>query len=352
WLALTPGSAEGIPRSPQSVQGFDLLKKAVGAGALSPTQIVIDSGPGGDVLISKTQQALLNMKTLLEVDPEVAAVQYQPDINSRYIDKTGRYAVVVVAGRHEYGTPQAQAFVHWLRGTIIPGAGFPDGVTVIAGGGPPQGVDFLHKAYSVFPWVVLVVLVLTYLLLLRAFRSWLLPLKAVILNLLSVSAAYGVLVLTFRWGAGADLLGLYRNPQVEGWIPIFLFAMLFGLSMDYEVFLVSRMRESWDHVPDNGRAVAHGLERTGRIVTAAAIIMVAAFSGFMVGSIVGLQEFGLGLAVAILLDVTLVRMVLVPSLMALLGRYNWWLPAGIARVFRVKPSPLHPPGPALSPSSD
>ena len=352
WLALTPGSAEGIPRSPQSVQGFDLLKKAVGAGALSPTQIVIDSGPGGDVLISKTQQALLNMKTLLEVDPEVAAVQYQPDINSRYIDKTGRYAVVVVAGRHEYGTPQAQAFVHRLRGTIIPGAGFPDGVTVIAGGGPPQGVDFLHKAYSVFPWVVLVVLVLTYLLLLRAFRSWLLPLKAVILNLLSVSAAYGVLVLTFRWGAGADLLGLYRIPQVEGWIPIFLFAMLFGLSMDYEVFLVSRMRESWDHVPDNGRAVAHGLERTGRIVTAAAIIMVAAFSGFMVGSIVGLQEFGLGLAVAILLDVTLVRMVLVPSLMALLGRYNWWLPAGIARVFRVKPSPLHPPGPALSPSSD
>jgi len=355
WLALTPGSAEGIPRSPQSVQGFDLLKQAVGAGALSPTQIVIDSGPGGDVLIQKTQQALLNMKTLLEVDPEVAAVQYQPDIDSRYIDKTGRYAVVIVAGNHEYGTPQAQAFVHRLRGTIIPGAGFPDDVKVIAGGGPPQGVDFLSKAYGVFPWVVLVVLVLTYLLLLRAFRSWLLPLKAVLLNLLSVSAAYGVLVLTFRWGAGADLLGLYRIQQVEGWIPIFLFAMLFGLSMDYEVFLVSRMRESWDHVPDNGRAVAHGLERTGRIVTAAAIIMVAAFSGFMVGSIVGLQEFGLGLAVAILLDVTLVRMVLVPSLMALLGRYNWWLPDGVARVFRVKPSPLHPtaaPAPALSPSGD
>ncbi len=348
WLALTPGSAEGIPRSPQSVQGFDLLKKAVGAGALSPTQIVIDAGPGGDVLAPKTQQALLNMKTLLDVDKEVAAVQYEPNLGTRYNDKTGRYAVVVVSGRHEYGTPQAQAFVHRLRGTIIKGAGYPDGVTVIAGGGPPQGVDFLSKAYSVFPWVVLVVLVLTYLLLLRAFRSWLLPLKAVLLNLLSVAAAYGVLVLTFRWGAGHDLLGLYQIQQVEGWIPIFLFAMLFGLSMDYEVFLVSRMRESWDHVPDNGRAVAHGLEKTGRIVTAAAIIMVSAFSGFMAGSIVGLQEFGLGLAVAILLDVTLVRMVLVPSLMALLGRYNWWLPDGIARVFRVKPSPLHPPGAQLA----
>jgi RND superfamily putative drug exporter len=343
WLALTPGSAEGIPRSPQSVQGFDLLKKAVGAGALSPTQIVIDAGPGGNVIAPTTQQALINMRTLLDVDKEVAAVQYEPNLGTRYNDKTGRYAVVVVSGKHEYGTPQAQAFVHRLRGEIIPGAGFPDGVTVIAGGGPPQGVDFLSKAYGVFPWVVLVVLVLTYLLLLRAFRSWVLPLKAVLLNLLSVAAAYGVLVLTFRWGAGRDLLGLYQIQQVEGWIPIFLFAMLFGLSMDYEVFLVSRMRESWDHVPDNGRAVAHGLERTGRIVTAAAIIMVAAFSGFMVGSIVGLQEFGLGLAVAILLDVTLVRMVLVPSLMALLGRYNWWLPAGVARVFRVKPSPLHPP---------
>ena len=343
WLALTPGSAEGIPRSPQSVQGFDLLKSAVGAGALSPTQIVIDSGQGGDVLIPTTQQALLNMITALQIDPEVASVQYQPNINTRYIDKTGRYAVVIVSGKHEYGTPDAQAFVHRLRGMIIPGAGFPDTVKVIAGGGPPQGVDFLNKAYSVFPWVVLVVLVLTYLLLLRAFRSWLLPLKAVLLNLLSVAAAYGVLVLTFRWGAGRDLLGLYQIQQVEGWIPIFLFAMLFGLSMDYEVFLVSRMRESWEHVHDNDRAVAHGLEKTGRIVTAAAIIMVAAFSGFMVGSIVGLQEFGLGLAVAILLDVTLVRMVLVPSAMALLGRYNWWLPAGIARVFRVKPSPLHPP---------
>ena len=347
WLALTPGSAEGIPRSPQSVQGFDLLKNAVGAGALSPTQIVIDAGPGGTVIVPRTQQAVLNMKALLDVDQEVAAVQYEPDLGTRYNDKSGRYAVVVVSGKHEYGTPQAQAFVHRLRGEIIPGAGFPEGVTVLAGGGPPQGVDFLDKAYSVFPWVVLVVLVLTYLLLLRAFRSWLLPLKAVLLNLLSVAAAYGVLVLTFRWGAGSDLLGLYQIEQVEGWIPIFLFAMLFGLSMDYEVFLVSRMRESWDHVPDNGRAVAHGLERTGRIVTAAAIIMVAAFSGFMVGSIVGLQEFGLGLAVAILLDVTLVRMVLVPSLMALLGRYNWWLPDGIARVFRVKPSPLHPSAPQV-----
>jgi RND superfamily putative drug exporter len=220
-------------------------------------------------------------------------------------------------------------------------------VTVRAGGAPPQGVDFISQAYGAFPWLGLGVLVLTYLLLMRAFRSLLLPLKAVLLNLLSVAASYGALVLVFRFGVGREVLGLYQFPQIEGWIPIFLFAMLFGLSMDYEVFLVSRMREAWDETHDNTRAVALGLERTGRIVTAAAVIMVAAFSGFMAGSIVGLQEFGCGLAVAIFLDATLVRAVLVPSMMAILGRYNWWLPERVARLVRVRPSPLEQaPAPA------
>jgi RND superfamily putative drug exporter len=162
----------------------------------------------------------------------------------------------------------------------------------------------------------------------------------VLLNLLSVAASYGMLVVFFKWGVGDTLAGLYQFPQVEGWIPIFLFAMLFGLSMDYEVFLVSRMRETWDEEHDNVRAVSYGLERTGMIITAAAIIMVAAFLGFVAGSIVGLQQFGLGLAVAILLDATIVRALLVPALMAWFGRWNWWLPASIARVVRVKPSPL------------
>jgi RND superfamily putative drug exporter len=170
-------------------------------------------------------------------------------------------------------------------------------------------------------------LVLTYLLLLRAFRSVLLPLKAVLLNVLSVAATYGLLVVVFEWGLGSALIGLHQVAQIEGWIPIFLFAMLFGLSMDYEVFLVTRMREGWEHTQDNVAAVAGGLERTGRIVTAAALIMVAAFSGFLAGRIAGLQEFGAGLAFAILLDATIVRAILVPSLMALFGRWNWWLPA-------------------------
>ena len=162
-------------------------------------------------------------------------------------------------------------------------------------------------------------LALTFVALLAAFRSVLLPLKAVLLNLLTVAAVYGLL--------DADLPPTCSGQQIEGWIPIFLFAVLFGLSMDYEVFMVTRMREEWDARRDNARAVAVGLERTGRIVTAAAAIMIAAFLGFAVGRVPGLQELGVGLALAVFLDATLVRIVLVPSLMAILGRWNWWLPA-------------------------
>jgi RND superfamily putative drug exporter len=165
-----------------------------------------------------------------------------------------------------------------------------------------------------------------------------------------VGATYGVLVLAFQHGWG-EPFGLDQSPQIEGWIPIFLFAMLFGLSMDYEVFLVSRMREEWDATRDNRLAVTRGLAKTGRLVTAAGLIMFAAFMGFVAGSIVGLQQFGLGLAAAILIDVTIIRALLVPSAMALFGRWNWWLPEGAARLFRVEASPLEEtPSPAVSPA--
>jgi RND superfamily putative drug exporter len=256
-----------------------------------------------------------------------------------YVDGTGRYRRVFVVGRHEYGDPAMQALARRLRSRRVPAARFPRTVRVYVGGAPAQGVDFLTRVYGLFPWIVLAVLVLTYVVLLRAFHSLLLPLKAVLLNVLSVLASYGLLVVIFRFGVGADLLGLYRVEQVEGWIPVFLFAMLFGLSMDYEVFLVTRMRESWDEHHDNRRAVVEGLQRTGRIITAAAAIMVAAFSGFVAGRVAGLQEFGAGLALAVLLDATIVRMLLVPSLMAVLGSWNWWLPKPIARLARIRSSP-------------
>ena len=152
---------------------------------------------------------------------------------------------------------------------------------------------------------------------------------------MSVAATYGVLVLVFQEGWGQDVVGLESSPQIDGWIPIFLFAILFGLSMDYEVFLLSRIREEWDLRHDNEHAVAYGLEHTGRIITAAAIVMIAAFAGFLAGSFVSLQEFGLGLSAAILLDATVVRMILVPATMKLLGRWNWYLPERVRRAMRL-----------------
>jgi putative drug exporter of the RND superfamily len=341
FIELTPASISGIPRSLESARGFALLRDRVGPGAITPIHIVVDTGAPGNARTRPVEAAVGRLGDDLARDGEAYVIA--SGRRAPYVDASGRYTRLIVVGRHEYGDPETQRFVRRLRSHLVPEAGFPAGMHVYAGGAPPQGVDFLTRSYGSFPWLVLGSLVLTYLVLMRAFRSVFLPLKAVILNMLSVAAAYGLLVVAFRWGVGADLFGLYRISQVEGWIPIFLFATLFGLSMDYEVFLVTRMRESWDAVADNARAVAHGLEHTGRIVTAAALIMCAAFSGFVAGDVAALQEFGLGLALAVLIDATIVRALLVPSVMAILGRYNWWLPERVARIARLEPSPLAEP---------
>ena len=334
FLHVTPGSLSALPQGPESVRGLTLLSDNAGAGTLTPTEVVVDAGSAGKVRTPPVRAAVKRLADEIFHDPE--ALVTATGTRAPYVDPSGRYARIVVAGRHEYGNAATQSFVRRLRSTLVPSAHFPPGVQIYAGGTPAQGVDYLSQSYGWFPWLALGALALTYLVLLRGFRSIVLPLKAVLLNLLSVAAVYGLLVIVFQWGVGADLLGLYRVPQIEGWIPIFLFAVLFGLSMDYEVFLVTRMRESWDHVHDNARAVAHGLERTGRIVTAAAVIMVAAFSGFVAGRVAGLQEFGVGLALAVLIDATLVRAILVPALIAILDRWNWWLPPRIARLVRVQ----------------
>jgi RND superfamily putative drug exporter len=213
-------------------------------------------------------------------------------------------------------------------------------VRLYVGGAPAQGVDFLALVYGTFPWVIGIILAIAYAILLRAFRSLLWPLMAVLLDVLSVAAAYGLLVVVFRFGVGADVLGLYRVSQIEGWVPVFLFAVLFGLSMDYEVFFVTRMREARDSGLENAAAVTYGLAHTGRVVSAAAVIMVGALCGLVIGRVAGLQELGVGLALGVLVDATVVRGLLMPGLMAMLGRWNWWLPASVARVARVKASPL------------
>jgi putative drug exporter of the RND superfamily len=341
-LEVGPGTNKGIPQNLPSVQGLTVLERALGEGALSPTEVAIDTHRAGGARDPEVRAAVARLVDGAERDPETAAV-IGADLRPPFVDPSGRYLHLQVTGVHEYGTPEAMDFARRFRSDIVPEAGFPAGVDVYAGGGPPSSVDVIASAYGAFPWLVLAVLVATYFLLLRAFRSLLLPLKAIILNCLSIGAAYGLLVIVFKWGAGSAL-GLESYDQIEFWIPIFLFAMLFGLSMDYEVFLVSRMREEWDATHDNERAVALGLAKTGRIVTAAGLIMFAAFMGFVAGSILGLQQFGFGLAAAIIMDVTIIRALLVPSAMKLFGRWNWWLPPNVAKLFRVKPSPLEPAG--------
>jgi RND superfamily putative drug exporter len=337
FLDVTPGSVSGIPGSSESVRGFELLRDGVGPGAVTPTQIVIDSSVAGGGRQGPTRDAIVRLTDNLVRDPEVLLVAN--GIHEPYVDPTARYARVIVVGRHEYGDDETRQLVHRLRDELVPGARLPEQASVAAGGAPPQGVDFLDRTYAWFPWLVLGVLAVTYVVLVSAFRSIVLPLKAVLLNLLSVGAAYGLLVVVVQWGLGAGLLGLGDNG-IEAWVPVLLFALLFGLSMDYEVFLVAPMREDWDAGHDHARAVERGLVRTGRIVTAAALIMVAVFSGFVAGSVPGLQQFGLGLALGILIDATIVRMLLVPSLMAVLGQRSWWLPAWVARLLRTSSSPL------------
>jgi RND superfamily putative drug exporter len=343
-MHITGGDSRGTPRGTQASDGMYLLNATIGPGELAPHQVVVETGVPGGATAPATVAAEQRLVLQLRRDPRIVPATIQapallpPSVarQANLIDPSASALQIRAAGHTEAGTFQAQDLVHTLRDSYIPAAGFPRSARVYLTGAPAFGVDFVNKAYSAFPWLIAAVLVITYFVLLRAFRSVLLPLKAVLLNLLSVTAAYGVLVLVFQHGIGTAV-GFHESPQIEAWIPIFLFATIFGISMDYEVFLLSRMREEWDRHKDNERAVAFGLEHTGRIITAAAVIMIAAFSGFMAGSFVGLQQFGLGLAAAIFLDATVVRMLLVPAAMKLMGRWNWWLPEGVRRAMRLSP---------------
>jgi putative drug exporter of the RND superfamily len=206
------------------------------------------------------------------------------------------------------------------------------GIDAQVGGFTAASIDFAAYLGSRLALLIAAVLILSFLLLLVVFRSILVPLKAVIMNMLSVGASYGVIVAIFQWGWMKNFFVIGRPGPVEAWAPMMLFAITFGLSMDYEVFLLSRMKEEFDRTGDNAAAVADGLAVTARVITAAALIMVSVFSAFMLGDSRELKVFGLGLAAAVLVDATVVRMVLVPATMELLGTRNWWLPKALDRV--------------------
>ena len=315
-IRLGFGDNGNAPESTTVRRAYDMLAEGFGPGFNGPLFITVQ----GDA--AKTPEALQGFVDTLNATEGVAFAQGMP------ASQDGSLSLVMAYPTTSPQDAKTEALIRNLRANIIP----KTGVEAKVGGFTAAGVDFADSIGSRMPYLFLGVLSLSFLLLMAVFRSLLVPLKAVIMNLLSIGAAYGVIVAIFQWGWGMNLIGVGKAGPIESWAPMMLFAIVFGLSMDYEVFLLSRVKEEYDRTGDNASAVADGLTATARVITAAALIMVCVFSAFVLGYDRQLKLFGLGLALAVFIDATLVRMVLVPATMELLGDRNWWLPAWINRV--------------------
>ena len=338
WLAITPSSLTAIPANLESSQALTMVTNQVGPGIITPHELVIDLGRGNLASTATVNTARLNMADELLKNPEIFIVATQDA--APFFDSSGRFLRLFIIGRHSIGAPESEKLVESLRATNLSSFGFSGKTRLYLGGAPAQGVDLIRVILNSFPWIVLLALLLTYILLARAFRSLILPIKAITLDLISTAVAFSTLVVVFQFGFGTSLLNTYRLDQIEAWVLIFLFAVLFGISMDYEVFLVSRMREARDRGATNNNAIFEGMAHTGGVVTAAAIIFVASVSGLISGHFAGLQQLGVGLGFGVLVDATIIRGLLLPSAMVLLGRWNWWLPDSVARILKTKASPL------------
>jgi len=304
-----------LPADSEPRHAFDVLNEEFSDGVLT-ADIAIDAP---DVGAPAVQDGLQQLTRALDEDGFFGASTIEKNDN-------GDLALITVAMPGDFSSPESRSALERLRGDFIPAA-FDEGTAKIFVGGPAaETVDSVQAQRDYLPFVFTFVLGLSFLLLLVVFRSIVVPLKAVAMNMLSVGAAYGVLVLVFQEGVGTGLLGFQKSPVIESWLPLFLFAILFGLSMDYHVFLLSRIKERYDETGDNTASVRHGLRQTASIITGAALIMVAVFGGMASGDLVIFQQVGFGLAVAIILDATIIRMVLVPASMELLGDWNWYFP--------------------------
>lgn len=314
----------------ESKQAFLILDEEFSAGEVTPAEIVID----GDIASPLVQGGVQRLTNLLRADQAFSRPR------PLQVNDAGGLALLSVSVKGDSATDESLNAVKRLRKQYVPEAfaGVPAEVHVT--GEIAYNSDFIDLAKDsariVFPFVLGV----SFLLLILVFRSIIVPIKAIIMNLLSVGAAYGLLVLVFQKGWLNSQLGFRESPIIEAWIPLFLFTILFGLSMDYHVFLLSRIRERFDQTQNNTESVAFGIRSTGRLITGAALIMVAVFWGFAAGDLVGLQQVGFGLGVAILMDATIVRSVLVPASMRLLGKWNWYLPGWLGWMpdLRVKPA--------------
>ncbi len=333
-LGMNIGAAgiSTLPDSLTSKQGYRALQESFPGAGADPAEIVIS----GDAESAAVQDGTRALERLLARDPAFgqASVQANP---------AGTLAVVTVPVSADALSDEAVAAVRDLRDEYVPAAFEDTDAQVLVTGRTAENIDYFDVMEFWLPWVLLFVLGLTFILLTIAFRSVVIAGTAIGLNLLSVGAAYGLLVAVFQFGWGAGLLGFQQVDTVEAWVPLFLFAVLFGLSMDYQVFLLSRIRERYTLRGDTIDAVRFGIGSTARIITGAALIIMAVFIGFAAGDLVMFQQMGFGIAIALLLDATIVRSVLVPSAMTLLGERNWYLPAWLEWLPRVQIEAEEPP---------
>ncbi|HET6793096.1 MAG TPA: MMPL family transporter [Acidimicrobiales bacterium] len=313
-LRLGSSDAGSDPRSTTARQAYDLLARGFGPGFNGPLTIAVRLPHPGDAA------GLARLESAVASTPDVAAVA------PPRLSPSGTVAVISAFPRTAPQDAPTADLVRRLRSSVIPAALSGTGAVAYVGGTTAAFIDLGSTLSSRLPWFIGGVVLLSVLLLTIVFRSVVVPLKAAAMNLLSISAAFGLVTAVFQWGWGASLLHVDRTGPIESFLPVMLFAILFGLSMDYEVFLLSRVHEEWVATSDNSRAVREGLAATGGVITAAAAIMVAVFGSFTFGGERVIAEFGLGLASAVFLDALVIRTVLVPSVMQLLGRRNWWLP--------------------------
>ena len=309
-------SVETFPEDSHTREAFTALEEdfLLGYGSANPARIVID----GDTTDPAVAAGIQQLMQLIANDPEIVAL---PPVTH------GSLTIIAVPVSGAPSGEEAFALINKLRDDYVPAAF--DGISAQAyvGGISADYLDFNEGLKTYLPIIIAFILGVSFILLLIVFRSIVIPIKAIIMNLLSVGAAYGLMVLVFQEGIGAELFGFQQIETIEAWLPLVLFAILFGLSMDYHVFMLSRIRERHDQTHDNAESVAYGLRSTSSLITGAALIMVAVFSGFASGDMVINQQAGFGLAVAVLLDATLVRSILVPASMQLLGERNWYLPS-------------------------
>jgi RND superfamily putative drug exporter len=329
-MRLAFPDAGGNPTSDTTRRAYDLVADGFGPGFNGPLILAAEFPKGSDT--SSLDQLVAKLRTT----PDVAAVI------PATVSPSGDAAVIRVIPSSSPQSARTSDLVDTLRSDVIPSAVQGTDVQVHVGGLTASSIDVSDRLASRLPIFIGAVLVLSFLLLMAVFRSLLVPLKAVVMNLLSIGAAYGVVVAIFEWGWLSGPLGVEQTGPIAPFIPMMMFAILFGLSMDYEVFLLSRIREEYDRTGNNELAVADGLASTARVITAAALIMVTVFGSFVLGDETTIKLFGLGLATAILVDATVVRMILVPATMELLGDRNWWFPRWLDRIvprFHVEAGP-------------